>query len=164
MKKLDIIRLHNCGIAYMTAQQLDTAHAYKTFKLKREVEKLYSDIEDEHKAILRDCGITEEMERQVQKISAKANTGEPLSGEEKDVLTGYQDKHSKAVSIIEVANQAEVTLEVKSIPYAEWRKLQTENKEKKVGEAQVDILGGVAEIILEEVFWRAPEENEEPTK
>ena len=54
----------------------------------------------------------------------------------------------------------DVELDVKTIPYEEWRKLQAENRAKKLGDREVDILGGIAELILADVFWREPEEAE----
>ena len=44
MNKQDIITLVNCGILSMTAHDLKPAQAYKAFKLKKEVEKVFKAI------------------------------------------------------------------------------------------------------------------------
>lgn len=165
MKKEQLIKLVNCGILNMTAHDLDTAHSYKAFKLKREVEKHYNETQEEQKAILKSVGITEQMENEVKDLyeKAKLSPKEPLTDKEKELLISYNRLQDKAKKVIAEANKEEVSLDIKTIPYKEWRELQKENRAKKINDYEFDILGGEAEIILEGIFWTEPQ-DEEPEK
>ena len=165
MKKEQIIKLVTCGILNMTAHDLDTAHSYKAFKLKREVEKHYNEIQEEQKAILKSVGITEQMENEVKGLyeKAKLSPKEPMTEKEKDLLLSYNKLQGEAKKLVTEANKEEVTLNIKTIPYNVWRELQKENRAKKINDYEFDILGGEAEIILEGIFWTEPQ-DEEPEK
>ena len=162
MRKENVIKLVNCGILNMTAHDLNPAHSYKAFKLKKEVEKAYKAIIEEHKSILVEQGVTEQMESEVKDLLGKVKLSpkEPLADKEKELLTSYNRLQDKARKVIAEANKEEVSLDIKTIPYKEWRELQKENRAKKINDYEFDILGGEAELILEEVFWTAPQDEE----
>ncbi len=159
MKKVEIIKLVNAGILSMTAHNLKPAQAYKAFKLKREVEKAFKEIQEEQDAIKKDNGLTAEKEEKAAKIVDKINVGTSVSEDERQFLLINNEDNRKIASLFREANKAEVSLDLKTIPYEDWRILQAENKEKNVGNNKVDILGGEAEIILEGIFWDAPVED-----
>ncbi len=159
MKKVEIIKLVNAGILSMTAHNLKPAQAYKAFKLKREVEKAFKEIQEEQDAIKKDNGLTDEKEEKAAKIVDKINVGTSVSEDERQFLLSNNEDNRKIASLFKEANKAEVSLDLKTIPYEDWRILQAENKEKTIGNNKVDILGGEAEIILEGIFWDAPVED-----
>lgn len=159
MKKVEIIKLVNAGILSMTAHNLKPAQAYKAFKLKREVEKAYKEIQEEQDAIKKDNGLTDEKEEKAAKIVDKINVGTSVSEDERQFLLSNNEDNRKIASLFREANKAEVSLDLKTIPYEDWRILQAENKEKTIGNNKVDILGGEAEIILDGIFWDAPVED-----
>ena len=159
MKKVDIITLVNCGILSMTAHDLKPAQAYKTFKLKKEVEKAFKDIQEEQKGIREDNGLTDELENKVRGIIEKLNMRSSVTEEEKQEVLAHNELQRKVSSLYREANKVDVTLDIKPIPYEDWRKLQEENRHKVIGEKEYDILGGEAEIILEAIFWEEPKEE-----
>lgn len=166
MRKENIIKLVNCGILNMTAHDLNPAHSYKAFKLKKEVEKAYKAIGEEHKSILVEQGVTEQMESEVKELldKVKLSPKEPLTDKEKELLTTYNRLQDKARKVIAEANKEEVPLDIKTIPYKDWRELQKENRAKKINDYEFDILGGEAEIILEGIFWAEPQDEETEKK
>jgi hypothetical protein len=164
MRKSDIQKLINCGIVSMTAHDLAPMHAYKAFNLKRKVEKINEDIVEEQKKLAEQYGLTDELKEKVQKIITKAQKNEALSADETKTLEQYNGIIQTVEQMIVESLKEDVELDVKTIPYEEWRKLQAENRAKKIGEKEVDILGGIAELILADVFWREPEEAESKEK
>ena len=159
MKKQDIITLVNCGILSMTAHDLKPAQAYKAFKLKKEVEKAFKAIQDEQKGIREEAGITEEMSEKISKIIDKVNMKSSVTEDEKQELLAYNELNRKVSSLYKEANKEDIEIDIKTIPFDDWRVLQEENRSKRIGENEFDILGGEAEIILENIFWEEPKEK-----
>ena len=159
MKKQDIITLVNCGILSMTAHDLKPAQAYKAFKLKKEVEKAFKAIQDEQKGIREEAGITEEMSEKISKIIDKVNMKSSVTEDEKQELLAYNELNRKVSSLYKEANKEDIEIDIKTIPFDDWRVLQEENRSKRLGENEFDILGGEAEIILENIFWEEPKEK-----
>ena len=159
MKKQDIITLVNCGILSMTAHDLKPAQAYKAFKLKKEVEKAFKAIQDEQKGIREEAGITEEMSEKISKIIDKVNMKSSVIEDEKQELLAYNELNRKVSSLYKEANKEDFEIDIKTIPFDDWRVLQEENRSKRIGENEFDILGGEAEIILENIFWEEPKEK-----
>lgn len=159
MKKQDIITLVNCGILSMTAHDLKPAQAYKAFKLKKEVEKAFKAIQDEQKGIREEAGITEEMSEKISKIIDKVNMKSSVTEDEKQELLAYNELNRKVSSLYKEANKEDIEIDIKTIPFDDWRVLQEENRSKRIEENEFDILGGEAEIILENIFWEEPKEK-----
>ena len=159
MKKQDIITLVNCGILSMTAHDLKPAQAYKAFKLKKEVEKAFKAIQDEQKGTREEAGITEEMSEKISKIIDKVNMKSSVTEDEKQELLAYNELNRKVSSLYKEANKEDIEIDIKTIPFDDWRVLQEENRSKRIGENEFDILGGEAEIILENIFWEEPKEK-----
>lgn len=158
MKKQDIITLANLGIMSMTAHTLKPAQAYKAFKLKREMEKAYTEISEEHKAIREANGLTEEYTNKIQAILDKININLNVSEDERRELLANNEKNRTVDSLILEANKGEIKIDIKTIPFEDWRLLQSENRAKNINGREFDILGGKAEVILEGIFWEEPKE------
>ena len=92
-------------------------------------------------------------------IIEKMNIRSSVTEDEKQEVLAHNELQRKVSSLYREANTEEVTLDIKSIPYEDWRKLQEENRHKVIGEKEYDILGGEAEIILEAIFWEEPKEE-----
>lgn len=158
MKKIDIIKLYKSGIIEVSAHTLSAAHAYKVFKMKREVEKTHKAIEEDQEKIMEEVGLTKEFREKIADIFGKeANL---VTDADKAAVKEYQALQRKVEKLFEEQSKEDVSLDIKTIPYNEWRKLQDENKAKKINDKEVDILAGIAEIILAEVFWVEPTEEE----
>lgn len=164
MRKIDIINLVETGILFISAHDLSSEHAYKVFVLKREIEKANKLITEESEAILKEVGITDELQQKLSVIEKKQKAKEPLSPEELELTYETIVIQSKANNLIKQLHKEDVTLNLKSIPYETWRELQKENKAKDVKGRQIDLLGGPAEILLADIFWQLPKEKEEETK
>ena len=159
MIKQDIITLVNCGILSMTAHELGTKEAYKAFKLKKEVERVFKEMQDEQKAIREENGLTEEVVNNIQKIMDKINLKANVTEDERQQLLTYNEQNRVVAGLLKEANQCEVTLDIKTISYEDWRTLQTENRAKDINGRTFDILGGEAEVVLEGIFWEEPKEE-----
>ena len=159
MIKQDIITLVNCGILSMTAHELGTKEAYKAFKLKKEVERVFKEMQDEQKAIREENGLTEEVVNNIQKIMDKVNLKANVTEDERQQLLTYNEQNRVVAGLLKEANQCEVTLDIKTISYEDWRTLQTENRAKDINGRTFDILGGEAEVVLEGIFWEEPKED-----
>ena len=158
MIKQDIITLVNCGILSMTAHELGTKEAYKAFKLKKEVERVFKEMQDEQKAIREENGLTEEVVNNIQKIMDKVNIKTNVTEDERQQLLAYNEQNRVVTGLLKEANQCEVTLDIKTISYEDWRTLQAENRAKDINGRTFDILGGEAEVVLEGIFWEEPKE------
>lgn len=158
MIKQDIITLVNCGILSMTAHDLGTKEAYKAFRLKKEVERVFKEIQDEQKAIREENGLTEEVVNNIQKIMDKVNIKANATEDERQQLLAYNEQNRVVTGLLKEANQSEVKLDIKTISYEDWRTLQVENRAKEINGRTFDILGGEAEVVLEGIFWEEPKE------
>lgn len=161
MIKQDIITLVNCGILSMTAHDLGTKEAYKAFKLKKEVERVFKELQDEQKAIREENGLTEEVVNNIQKIVDKVNVKTSVTEDERQQLLAYNDQNRVITGLFKEANQCEVKLDIKTISYEDWRTLQAENRAKDINGRTFDILGGEAEVVLEGIFWEEPNDTDE---
>lgn len=161
MIKQDIVTLVNCGILSMTAHELGTKEAYKAFRLKKEVERVFKEIQDEQKAIREENGLTEEVVNNIQKIMDKVNIKANATEDERQQLLAYNEQNRVVTGLLKEANQCEVKLEIKTISYEDWRTLQAENRAKDINGRAFDILGGEAEIVLDGIFWEEPKDADE---
>lgn len=141
MKYSEIITLVNGGLINATAHDADSSYAYKFLKLRKKVDSLFNEYVEKEKALLKECGLEE---------------GKKIEDE------------AKAKRYLEMRKELldeEVTLDgIKTVPYEVWVELQRENRAKKVNDKEVDILSGKVELLLEDVFWKAPDDEEAPKK
>lgn len=168
MKKQQVVELINSGILYISSHDIAPEHAYKVFQLKRALQKAYEQIEDERKEILKSVGFNDEFNENLSAINAKRRKSEPLSMEEEKIVAQSSKMHSKANDLLEQLHKDSLELNIKTIPYDTWRELQKENRNKAVGDKELDLLGGPAEVLLADIFWLGPEADspakEEPKK
>lgn len=140
MRNSDIVFLQQNGIQLATAHDITPAHSYKFFKLRKAVDKAFNDIVEKERELLKECNI--EQDKQPKEEDAKKFIGLKAALMEDDTpLEG-----------------------IKAVPYDVWAALQKENKAKEIpnSDKTIDILSGRTEMILEDIFWKAPEEVEEP--
>ena len=159
MKKSDILTLVNAGALDATQHELSTAHSYKVFKFKSLLRRELKAIQETEGDLLKEMGIEDSVafDARLAELRQKENP----TAKEKEEL---DDKTKQLKDFVEQRNQLykeEVTLDVKPVPYEEWRKLQEENKAVKVMGRTSDVFSGEVEELLFGVLWKAPEETEE---
>lgn len=154
MKKQTIIMLANAGIQSITNHSLDTAQAYKVVKFRKAFNAALDAIAEDQKALLKESGIgedTQSFNKEMDELR-KANRTPEQEAKLKEMeaqLKRYNEMNGELL-------KEEVTLDCKTIPYEDFRKLQEENREN--GEKKIDLLSGYVEDVLEGVLWTAPEE------
>lgn len=168
MKKQEVVDLINHGIQFVSAHDLGPEHAYKVFQLKRAIHKAHEQIEDERNTILKDAGLDDQMRQKLSDIDTKRRKKEKLTSEDEKTLDTANAAQVKANRLLEQLYKDNICIDVKTVPYDVWRELQKENRNKLIGDREVDLLGGPVEVILADVFWLGPEADspakEEPKK
>ena len=152
MKNIDIIQLANAGVLQATGYTLKPAEAYQLFLLKKQVGKAVEAIREAATSLARDAGIDDPaaFDRRGEELEEKA---EPTKEERKE-LEEHRQKLTRLNGTRMALYEDETEVRVSPIPYASWFALQQEN-------AKSNIFGGEAESILENIFWKAPEEGAE---
>lgn len=148
MKNLDLLFLANNGIMAITSHDLSDSHAYKVYKFKKCFREALEARNAEEKAISEGEGID--------------NLAQFIADESAD-----KAKKERVIGLLTALNNAEVDAKyfegVKRLPYAEWHRLQNENRRLAInlGDKTVylDVFSGRAEELLEGVLWDAPEEE-----
>ena len=154
MKKSDIIILAKIGVQYITNHSLDPAHAYKVVKFRKELTAALEAIGKEEEALRKDAGIEDAKAFDDELKALRDNKGR--NEEQNKKLDEMEAKLKRFIDLQAEMQKEEVELACKAMPYAEWHKLQNENKE--FGQQKIDILSGYVEDMLEGVLWEAPEE------
>lgn len=153
MKKQTLIVLANAGIQSITNHTLDAAQAYKVVKFRKSFNAAIDAIAEDEKALLKEAGIEDapSFNKELDELR-KANRTPEQEDKYKEMtekVKRYNELHAEML-------QEDVTLDCKALPYAEWHKLQNENKE--FGPQKLDVLSGHVEEDLEGILWVAPEE------
>ena len=156
MIKSDIILLANLGVANITNHSLDPAHAYKVVKFRKAVKSAIEELSKDEDALRKDAGI--EDAQAFDEELAKLRTIQNPDKAEKDRLAEMEAKLKRFVELRVALLDEEVSLDCKAMPYAEWHKLQNENKDRELNGRKEDILSGYVEDILEGVLWETPAE------
>lgn len=152
MKKQTIIVLANAGIAAMTNHSLAPEHAYKVVKFRKALNAALEGIGKDEETIRKDAGIDDPQAFDKELKELRETNANPKRLEEMEAqLKRFNELRMEML-------KEEVELDCKTLPYAEWHKLQNENKE--VGDKKVDLLSGYVEDVLEGVLWEAPKEEE----
>ncbi len=152
MKKQTIIVLANAGIAAMTNHSLAPEHAYKVVKFRKALTAALEGIGKDEETIRKDAGIDDPQAFDKELGELRESNANPKRLEEMEAqLKRFNELRMEML-------KEEVELDCKTLPYAEWHKLQCENKE--VGEDKRDLLSGWVEDVLEGVLWVAPKEDE----
>ena len=145
MKNIDIFNLANAGVLAISANDLDSAHAYKVMKFKRAIRKAFESLSDAEKDLLKEVGIEDGAAFDKELARLRKNNSEPEKRKE------MEQKLSRYLSLREALFEEEVTLDCKTIPFEQFHILQKENK---------DINGkplNIFDDILEGVLWAEPE-------
>ncbi len=152
MKNIDIIQLANAGVLHATGYTLKPAEAYQLFLLKKQVGKAVEAIREAEQSLVRDAGIDDPaaFDARVKELAEKA---EPTKEERKE-LEEHKQKLVRLNGTRRALYEDETGIRVSPIPYGAWFALQQEN-------AKSNVFGGEAESILENIFWKAPEEGAE---
>lgn len=158
MKKQDVIVLANLGVANATNHTLSVEHAYKVVKFRKALQSTLEAIGKDEEAIRKDAGI--EDAQAFDKELAELRENKKRTKEQQKKLDEMEAKLKRFVELRGEMFKEEVDLGCKALPYAEWHKLQNENKEVEINGRKVDLLSGYAEDLLEGVLWEAPKEEE----
>lgn len=153
MKKQTIIMLANAGVQSITNHTLDASQAYKVVKFRKAFNAALDAISEDEKGLLKEAGIEDapSFNKELDELR-KANRTPEQEDKYKEMtekVARYNELHAEML-------QEDVTLDCKALPYAEWHKLQNENKE--IGERKLDLLSGWVEDMLEGILWTAPED------
>lgn len=161
MRNSDIITLINNGLLYTTAFNVDSASAYKLYKLKKAVENASEKIRETEKGLVKDAGIDQPEAFDERMRELNSIKPENLTDEQKAELDTLNKEFRKYTDLrIEMYNDTTDLDDVKPVPYDTWFTLQKENKEVTVpgNDIKFNVFSGPVESILEGVFWNAPEE------
>lgn len=145
MKNKDISNLVQTGLLGISANDLDTANAYKVMKFKRSVKKAFESLAEAEKDLLKEAGIEDGAAFDKELARLRKDNSEPEKRKE------LEQKLSRYLSLRDALFEEEVTLDCKTIPFEQFHILQRENK---------DINGkplNLFEDILEGVLWIEPE-------
>lgn len=153
MKKQTIIMLADAGVQSITNHTLDASQAYKVVKFRKAFNAALDAISEDEKGLLKEAGIEDapSFNKELDELR-KANRTPEQEDKYKEMtekVKRYNELHAEML-------QEDVTLDCKALPYAEWHKLQNENKE--VGDKKIDLLAGWVEDVLEGCLWTAPED------
>ena len=157
MKKSDVLTLANAGVLNATQHTLSSAHSYRVFKFKSLIRKEMASIQEAESELLKELGLEDAgaFDARLAELRQKENP----TAKEKEEL---DEKTKQLKDFIEQRNQLykeEVTLDLKTIPYEEWRNLQDENKAVDFMGRKADVFSGDVEELLFGVLWKAPEED-----
>lgn len=152
MKKIEIISLANAGVLVITNHDLSPEHAYKVVKFRKSLNAAYEAIGKDEEAIRKDAGIEDPQafDKELKELRESKSNPERLEELEGQLKRFFELR-------AQMLNE-DVVLDCKALPYAEWHKLQNENK--AVGAEKRDLLSGWVEDVLEGVLWKAPEDKE----
>ena len=139
--------MRRSGILFITANELDSAHAYKVFKFKEAIKKAASAIDEANAALLKEVGIKDA--KSFDEEYAKLHD----SGADPEKFAQMDAKMARLRELRKQLFDEDLELEgVKTLPFEQFHELQKENK---------DLPGkplNTFEAQLEDVLWVAPEE------
>jgi hypothetical protein len=154
MKKSDLLTLARIGVQNITNHSLDPAHAYKVVKFRKELNAALEALGKDEEALRKDAGI-EDAAAFDDELKALRDNNERTEEQNKR-LEEMEAQLKRFIDLRVEMLKEEAVIDCKTMPYAEWHKLQNENRE--FGPQKLDILSGYVEDILEGVLWAAPEE------
>ncbi len=145
MKNKDISNLVQTGLLGISANDLDTANAYKVMKFKRSVKKAFESLAEAEKDLLKEAGIEDGAAFDKELARLRKDNSEP------ERLAEMEQELSRYLSLREALYDEEVTLDCKTIPFEQFHILQKENK--GINGKPLNIF----DDILEGVLWAEPE-------
>lgn len=148
----------------VTAHTIDAAHAYKVVKFKNILKNFMSDIDKMDEGFRKELNIDDAFIARINILTDKDE--KDLTKKEKEELASLRETDIKYGKMRDSLLNEEVDMsEAKAMPYEEWKKLQDENKDKKLyyRNRQGQVLSErelllVFEPELEGILWKAPEE------
>lgn len=152
MKKIEIISLAHAGVLAITNHDLSPEHAYKVVKFRKALNAAYEAIGKDEEAIRKDAGIEDPQtfDKELKELRESKSNPERLEELEGQLKRFFELR-------AQMLNE-DITLDCKALPYAEWHKLQNENK--AAGADKRDLLSGWVEDVLEGCLWMAPTAEE----
>lgn len=146
----EILAFSMAGMRQLTFHCLPVDSAYEIYKFKDRVNKITEEIHNHERALLVAVGIdnAEDFDKKFEKLSKGKKKSEKYI-EMKKLRELFFAMRQKILD-------EKVEIDVKPLPYEEWKKLQDENH--KDGR---DPLSGFAENALEGKLWTAPKDTEE---
>ena len=154
MKKVDLINLANLGVQKITNHSLAPEHAYKVVKFRKGLSSALDALIKDEDSLRKDAGI-EDADAFNDELKALRDNNERTEEQNKK-LDEMEAQLKRFVELRVEMLKEDAVIDCKAMPYAEWHKLQNENRE--FGDQKIDILSGYVEDILEGVLWEAPEE------
>lgn len=148
MKKLDVLNMKSTGMLAITANDLDTAHAYKVFTFKKALKAEAERITEADNALLEEVGIknAEAFDKERDELRK--------SGENPERLAEMDKQMERLVGLRKVLYEEEANLEgVKALPFDQFHELQRENK--NLPHRPLNVF----EEQLEGILWTAPDEE-----
>lgn len=167
MKNIDIWKLHVLGLQAATSHDVYPAHAYKLTRLKKEVREAVKKIVEAEQEILKDEAVNlEDPAATETKLKDMRKRMSDLTSEQKKEYDDLKARYDRYRGMHDALMEDDTPLEgIKTMPYKAWHQLQAENRSKTVmmnGRPVngVDIFSGELEFVLEDVLWKAPEDEE----
>ena len=150
----DIRVMFENGMMGLSSRTLDLAHAYKAVSFKTKLKNAYQELNDRREQLTKEVGI-EDGNAFAQRLNALAANNNRTEAEEAE-LKEMVEKNEKFNGLFNQLMNDSYYMEPKVMPFEEWRKLQEENKELKLGNFEMLVQ---CETILEGILWKAPEEE-----
>ena len=149
MKNFEIFNLVNCEVLAITANELESAHAYKVVKFKRAIRKAFEAISEAEKDFLKEAGIEDAQAFDTERAELIKTNSDP------DRLTELNKQFDRFNELRQTMLNEESELDIPArLPFDQFHLLQKENKDLKFKPLNT------FEDILEGVLWNAPETEE----
>ena len=153
MKNWEIRFIVENGILNITSHDLDAANAYKVVRFKSCIRTASDSLTAMEESVIKEVGIDNPayFNERRNELTKKEN----LTESEIEELQGLNAKMMRYNELVAIQLNADAGIESNPMPYEQWKVLQDENRNIKVGDAELLIL---SEASLEDILWRAPEE------
>lgn len=155
MKNLDLIILINAGILNITNNDLPAASAYKVVKLRNVLSKAFEKLQELERDLLKDKNIDDpqKFSQEIETLRNKEDKTEEDEAKLKELTEKFDDYINARTEFLNDDTPLEG---IKTISYEDWHTLRKENRPK---DGNNEILNNYVESILENVFWKAPEDE-----
>lgn len=154
MKNFELRYIADNGLFLLTSHDLDAAHAYKVVQFKTRVKNAIEALTKTQESFVKEAGIDDPQAFDTRR--AELNGKEKRTKQEESELKDLNAKMERYNQLVVAQMNEEAAIEPKTMPYAQWKALQDENKGIKV-EGGVELLT-LCEAQLENILWKAPED------
>lgn len=158
MTNNDVVFLMNSGIMAVSSRNLPLNSAYAVTKFKGIVEKAFKAWDEAFNKLPAEVEIkdTKAFDKRQNELTAKVKEGNLNNAEAKE-LDKMNETIDRLNELRKKLAEENVDVKVAPMPYEDWMTFKETNKDIKVGNAECLEL---AEIRLENVLWKAPENEE----